>query len=596
MRRAAPQPPAARLSVFVSSSRAATIAGVLAVVLTLAFGVASAEAAKGIVGVVGDFTDQQGSGEGEFSSAGGVAVNQDTGDVYVLDAGNDRVQRFDADGSFISQWGVCGSFEGEFAFCFGGDTSASLAVDESDGSVYVADPGNQRVQKFTADGTFLYTFGYAVQQPADPDNPPPPAFEVCTAGCQGGAAGGEEGQFSTPIAVAVEADGDVLVADRDNGRIQRFDNTGAYQSQFTTGFPPQRVVVDTDGAIYVLEFQSQVQKFDADGNFVEVLGEGQVSAPEDLATDGSHVFVANSPQLAPNGAYVVVELDPALPPGEQLVETHPLQDSNSSSGAVTGLAAHTASGRLYIDLRLENSAANPFYRVYIVDDGGIPPAIVTLNPASNVETTTATLNASINSNGGLPTDYRLEISSNGIDWRTVDSGSVPGGFTDESITANIDGLRPNTLYRFRIVTNKGFESGEVISPEDDFLTDPAPPTILNARAGTVDTTSATLLGSINPNSSPTSSPKQSKASPPTPHTNSASSRPTPPERSPAPPKRSIPSLARPSAAAAMSLSRSPTSQAASASASGTPAPPQARPSEQLHTTKSASQSQALSDR
>jgi DNA-binding beta-propeller fold protein YncE len=82
--------------------RAAAITGVLAVALTLAFvlvggtGVADA-APKGPVAVFG----QEGSGEGQFSSPAGVAVNQDSGDVYVVDVFNERVQRFDADGAFI---------------------------------------------------------------------------------------------------------------------------------------------------------------------------------------------------------------------------------------------------------------------------------------------------------------------------------------------------------------------------------------------------------------------------------------------------------------------------------------------------------------
>ena len=509
MRRAAPQPPAARLSV----SRLAYLSRrslVLAVALTCVFGVGSAQAAtKTVAGVVGAFTEQSGSGEGEFSANGqsvAVAVNQATGDVYVLDAGNDRVQRFDADGNFVSQWGVCGSAEGEFAFCFGGDMSASLDVDETDGSVYVADPGNQRIQKFTADGAFVHTFGFAVQQPADPDNPPPPAFEVCTAGCQGGAGGFEEGQFDTPIAVAVEADGDVLVADHFNGRIQRFDSSGAYQSQFSTGFMPKRVAVDSTGAIYVLNLGSEVHKFDSTGASAEVFAPEEIDNPADLATAGDRVLVAQGIPVNPDDPedpardQLVLEFDPALASGDQLVETHYVAANLGFNTTTSGLAAHAGSGRVYIAVFIEGN--NNFSRVFILDEGGAPPATATPVPASDVGTTTATLSGEINSNGPLPTDYRIEITFDGLNWRTVDSGTVPGDAT-ETVSTNATALRANTLYRFRIVTNKGFGNPDINSPELIFHTNALPPTILDARAGTVDTTSATLLGSINPHGSPT---------------------------------------------------------------------------------------------
>lgn len=75
------------------------------------------------------------------------------GRVYVLDAGNSRVLCFDSTGQIISQWGQAGAGAGEFAFGDGGliqggrNLRGSIAVDE-DGFIYVADPGNQRMQKF----------------------------------------------------------------------------------------------------------------------------------------------------------------------------------------------------------------------------------------------------------------------------------------------------------------------------------------------------------------------------------------------------------------------------------------------------------------
>ena len=70
--------------------------------------------------------------------------------VYVLDAANARVGVFDAQGRYITQIGVSGPGPGQFDFgqgCSATDLRGSIAVDDQ-GFIYVADPGNQRIQKF----------------------------------------------------------------------------------------------------------------------------------------------------------------------------------------------------------------------------------------------------------------------------------------------------------------------------------------------------------------------------------------------------------------------------------------------------------------
>jgi len=59
-----------------------------------------------------------------------------------VDDTNDNVQKFTSDGVFLARWGTSGSADGEF------DGPAGIAVDAS-GNVYVADDGNARVQKFS---------------------------------------------------------------------------------------------------------------------------------------------------------------------------------------------------------------------------------------------------------------------------------------------------------------------------------------------------------------------------------------------------------------------------------------------------------------
>ncbi len=84
---------------------------------------------------------------GQFWYPWGSAVSAVSADgtVYVLDTGNDRIQKFDPNGTFITAWGTDGSNNGEF------DAPRGIAVD-SDDNVYVADSGNNRVRRFAPGG------------------------------------------------------------------------------------------------------------------------------------------------------------------------------------------------------------------------------------------------------------------------------------------------------------------------------------------------------------------------------------------------------------------------------------------------------------
>ena len=72
------------------------------------------------------------------------------GRFYVLDAGNGRIQSFDEDGAYITQWGGSGSGDAEFNFGTGREATdfAGSVIADDDGFIYVADVGNKRIQKF----------------------------------------------------------------------------------------------------------------------------------------------------------------------------------------------------------------------------------------------------------------------------------------------------------------------------------------------------------------------------------------------------------------------------------------------------------------
>jgi hypothetical protein len=119
----------------------------------------------------------------------GVAVDA-SGNVYVADNGNRRIQKFTSSGTYVTQWGSYGTGDGQF------DYPCGVAVDAS-GNVYVADASNQRIQVFTSSGTYV---------------------------TQWGTLGSGNGQFNYPYGVAVDGSR-ACVADGSNRRIQVFDVT-----------------------------------------------------------------------------------------------------------------------------------------------------------------------------------------------------------------------------------------------------------------------------------------------------------------------------------------------------------------------------------
>jgi hypothetical protein len=87
------------------------------------------------------FGANAGSGPSQFRGASDLAIDNRNGDVYVVDSGNNRVQRFDRDGRFVSEFGSAGRGNGQF------DRPYGIAIDK-DGYIFVSDTGNKRIQKF----------------------------------------------------------------------------------------------------------------------------------------------------------------------------------------------------------------------------------------------------------------------------------------------------------------------------------------------------------------------------------------------------------------------------------------------------------------
>ena len=101
-----------------------------------------------------DFLSEWGSfgivDAGHFSHPQFIAVGED-GSIYVSDLGNKRVQKFTSEGQYLTEWGKSGKLSGEFHYPSGIAVSAD--------SVFVADRDLNRIQKFTTDGEFVSQWG-----------------------------------------------------------------------------------------------------------------------------------------------------------------------------------------------------------------------------------------------------------------------------------------------------------------------------------------------------------------------------------------------------------------------------------------------------
>lgn len=255
-----------------------------------------------------------GAGIGEFSSPRQVALDRKNGWVYVADEVNNRIQKFDTNGNFLSKWkvkkpyGVAVSPDGSVYASsetlnkisrydsngglkaqWGGKGSAQgqfnqplgLAIDKK-GNVYVADYNNHRVQKFNANGIFVMQWTSAANA-------------------------GDT--LAYPYGAAVDKNFNLYVSDTANQRIVKYDNTGKFvkkwgsegssSGQFEN---PRTLAVDDIGNVYVADAENnRIQKFDANGNFLAKFGapgakDGKFNKPHGVAVDGKgdYVYVADT--------------------------------------------------------------------------------------------------------------------------------------------------------------------------------------------------------------------------------------------------------------------------------------------------------------
>jgi tripartite motif-containing protein 71 len=205
-----------------------------------------------------------GTGDGQFGQAYGLPIATDsTGSFYVADTSNNRIQKFDSEGTFVLTFGVTGSGDGEFS------APSSITTDSS-GDLYVADTGNNRIQKFDSSGNFLMTFG---------------------------SQGTGNGQFMSMGAVRVASDGSIFVhdvsADDEIGRIQKFNSSGVYQTKLSDFVILQAASFDLDASNNVyIKAENLLYVYDVNLSYVS-------------DTDNPHLLTVYSVSIFDNKLYGV---------------------------------------------------------------------------------------------------------------------------------------------------------------------------------------------------------------------------------------------------------------------------------------------------
>lgn len=230
--------------------RVGLLAGVLALLIP------ASASAFGPLGSFGEF----GGGLGQLDSPAQLAVDPD-GDIYVADSGNDRIEVYAGDGTFLRSFGEGRLLEPE-----------DVALDDS-GRAFVADSGNHRVAVFSARGTFLFSFGEE----------------------------SGEGELVDPTGLDVDASifgSTVFVADNGKNLIASYAPGGAFVHSFGSVLSPRDVIVGGGGDLFVADFGNErVAVFSKEGEPIRSIGDGgggALSGPVALVADGTGgIYVAD---------------------------------------------------------------------------------------------------------------------------------------------------------------------------------------------------------------------------------------------------------------------------------------------------------------
>ena len=440
--------------------------GVLVGALVLS-GSALAAENIGVTGTFGSAISTPSNPE-PLSSPAGVAVNQASEDVYVVDQGNDRVEYFSATGSYIGKFNASDnpSFPAGFSSpreiaidnsCYfnGKSGSECASLDQSNGDVYVSDLGNGVIDKLSATGSYISQLNDS---------------------------GGVQG-------IAVDGSGNLWVYEA-NGNVNELSDAGVAVKTFNTGrgVSPDLAVDSTDN-LYLAFGCGCLGKYNLSGEQLAGSETEAISPVSGLAVD-----------LATNDLYVgqggsLVQYGPF---GEPFSE--PVHRSVSTSVASgSGIGVNSTNHEVYVADSASNDVAIFKLRP--------PPPAPTTQPASQVAATTAMLHGELNPEGSA-VDFYFSYNTGGSCLGAgsittpLDNGGDPAtGSSPVKESALITDLEPTRQYTFCLFASDAF--GASAGSTQELTTVSASPLVDGESVAAASSTGATLEAQVNPNNQET---------------------------------------------------------------------------------------------
>ena len=187
-----------------------------------------------VFGQSGDFLC--GWGTGEIYDAHGIFITPDDR-LFLVDRDAHQILIYSTDGKCVGSLGA--RHTPQLGGPFNHPTDVAVA---EDGEIYVSDGyGNSLVHRFSSDGDFLQSWGGPGEGP---------------------------GKFSTPHGIWVDRQDRVLVADRENNRVQLFTRDGAYIEEWRDLQNPMDIYENANGMIYVTDCVPRLSMYSSDGKLV----------------------------------------------------------------------------------------------------------------------------------------------------------------------------------------------------------------------------------------------------------------------------------------------------------------------------------------
>ncbi len=382
---------------------------------------------------------------------------------------------------------------------FGSGSPNGSAFDEAAGFLYVADGANHRIEKFQADGTFVAAWGWGV---ADGNA----ASQVCTTGCQAGIAGSGAGQFDAPHFIAVDnsagpSAGDVYVADTNTNLVQKFDSAGGLIATWAAGGQLDGstatdgpfgsitgLAVDGAGTLDVFDATSRMFQFTAGGTFTTDFTTLRASSPDGLAVDSAgNFFKANGDgsvqkfgptgasigQVSDDGAATGLAVDPATDDLYVAFGDHVNRYAFDGSGAVIQPDSSTCTFGLVVGCGATETFGSPDIgaagglavsgssaKLYVSDQGSgeidvfAPPGPAVTKPATIVHHTSAVLNGHLDPQGDPAiTDCHFDWGTSTAYGNQLPCAGSPPFAAPADVSATLGGLTPGTTYHFRLAVS-----------------------------------------------------------------------------------------------------------------------------------------------